>query len=96
MHNGNRHTSDCALCIVHCEIGLGLHRRQEFSVRLRLGKAFKDDFHLLDRRERVEHASHDPDAVEVFLVDEQFFFSRAGTLQVDRREQTLVESLRSR
>ena len=65
-------------------------RCQEFGVCLGLAEAFENDFHLLDGRQRIEHAAHDPDAVEVFLADKQFFLSRTGTLQIDRREETLV------
>jgi hypothetical protein len=48
---------------------LCLHRRKELGVRLGLAKAFENDFHLLDRRKRIEHATHYPDAVKIFLAD---------------------------
>src|ERR1051326_5438828 len=36
--------------------GLALHRRQELGVRLRLLQTLEHNFHLLDGRERVQHA----------------------------------------
>ncbi len=73
-----------ALCNVHSR--LRLHRCEELGVGLGLVEAFEDDLHLLDRRERVEHATHDPNSGEVLLANEQLFLACAGPLQVDRRE----------
>src|SRR6185295_16301607 len=50
-----------------------VHRRQELAVALGLFQAVKYKFHLLDWRERIEHAAQDPDAVEVFFRDQQLF-----------------------
>ena len=50
----------------------------------------ENDFHLLDGRERIQDATHHPDAGEVFLAEEQFLFARAGSLQVNGREQSFV------
>src|SRR5205085_3932445 len=69
---------------------LALHRGQEFGVRLGLAEAFEDDFHLLDGRERVQDAAHDPDAREVFFADQEFLFARAGALDVNRGEEAFI------
>src|SRR5918912_207147 len=69
---------------------LTLHRGEELGVVLGLAEALQDDLHLLDGREGVEDAAHDPDAVEVFLRDEQLFLARARPLEVDGREEALV------
>ena len=69
---------------------LGLHRSQKLGVRLCLLESFEHHFHLLDGRKRIQHAAHDPDAGQIFLADEQLFFARSGSLQVDGREKSLV------
>src|SRR5215203_6985164 len=69
---------------------LGLHRGEEVAVVLGLAEAFEDDLHLLDGREGIQDAAHDPDAVEVFLRDEQLLLTRARPLEVDGREEALV------
>src|SRR5215217_5357268 len=69
---------------------LALHRGEKFSVGLRLLQSLEHDFHLLDRRERIQHPPHHPDAIEVFLADQQFFLARAGALQVDCWKQSLI------
>ena len=69
---------------------LALHRGQEFGVGLGFLQPLKHDFHLLDGRERIQDAAHHPDAIEVFLAEKQFFLARAGALQVNGREETLV------
>src|SRR6476646_10187423 len=56
---------------------LALHRGEKFSVGLRLLQSLEHDFHLLDRREGIQHAPHHPDTIEVFLADQQFFLARA-------------------
>ena len=52
-----------------------------------------EQFHGFDGRERVEHLAQDPDALQVFLGDEQLFLTRAGALNVDGREDALVDEL---
>src|ERR1044072_1819005 len=69
---------------------LALHRGEKFGVGLRLLQSLEHDFHLLDGRERIQHTPHYPDAIQVFLADQQFFLARAGALQVDCREQSLI------
>lgn len=69
---------------------LGLHRGKKLSVGLGLAEAFEDDFHLFDWRKWIKYSTHDPDAIEVFLADKEFFLTRTGPLQIDRREETLV------
>src|ERR1043165_5825366 len=59
---------------------LALHRRQELGVGLRLLQSLEHDFHLLDGRQRIQHAPHHPDAIEVFFADEQLFFARSRSL----------------
>src|ERR1043166_6410481 len=75
---------------IHPTDGLALHRRQQFGVRLGLLQTLEHDFHLLDGRERIQHASHHPDAIEIFLADEQLFLAGSRTLQIDGGEQPLV------
>src|ERR1043166_1132688 len=70
--------------------GLTLHRCQKLSVALRLFQTFEHDFHLFGWRQRIEYATHHPDAAEVIFRNQQLFLARSGTLQVDRREQSLV------
>src|SRR6185369_6327779 len=69
---------------------LALHGGEKLGVGLRLLQSLEHDFHLLDRREWIQHTPHDPDAIEVFLADQQFFLAGAGALQVDRRKQSLI------
>src|SRR6185369_7645513 len=69
---------------------LALHRGEKLGVGLRLLQSLEHDFHLLDRRERIQHTPHHPDAIQVFLADQQFFLARAGALQVDCRKQSLI------
>src|SRR5216110_3217327 len=69
---------------------LGLHRCQELGVAVCLLEPLEHNFHLLGRRQRVQHAAHDPDATQIVFRDQQLFLAGAGTLQVDSRKQTLV------
>ena len=69
---------------------LALHRGEKLGVGLRLLQSLEHDFHLLDRRKGIQHTPHYPDAIEVFFTDQQFFLARAGALQVDCREQSLI------
>src|SRR4029077_208684 len=41
-----------------------LHRRQEFGVRPGLRHLVEQQLHRFDRRQRAEHLSQDPDAIE--------------------------------
>src|SRR6476646_5541631 len=78
----------CFLCLFVAI--LALHGGQELGVRFRLLKSLEHDFHLLNGRERIQHASHHPNAIEIFFADEQLFLARSRTLQIDRGEQSLI------
>ena len=58
-----------ASCIIDPKSILRLHGGKELGVRFGLREAFEDNFHLLDRRQRIKHTTHYPDTVEVFLAD---------------------------
>ena len=51
-------------------VPLTLHRRKKLGVRLCLLQTLEHDFHLLNRRQRIQDAPHYPDAIQVFLADE--------------------------
>ena len=69
---------------------LSLHAREKLGIRLRLAQTLEYNFHLLDRRQRIEHATHDPDSIEIFLPDEQLFLTRSRTLKIDRRIESFI------
>src|SRR3569833_383958 len=75
-------------------IGLQLvHVGEEFGVVANLLKTADEKFHCLGWRHRNEHFAEDPDALEVFLRDEELFLSGAGALDVDGREDALIDEL---
>src|SRR5512144_664209 len=57
---------------------LGVHRLQEFLVRLRLGELVHAELHRLDGREVVEELPQDPDLPQLLALQEQFLLERAG------------------
>src|ERR1035437_6463973 len=71
----------------------GAHVVEELLVVAGLGGLVCEKLHGVDRRERVDDAAEDPGALEVFLGDQQLFLTRAGALDVDGREDALVDQL---
>ena len=69
------------------------HVGQKLAIRLGFGHSFHQQLHRFHGRKRVQDFAQDPDALQVFLGDQQFFFSRSGALNVDRREDALVDQL---
>ena len=53
------------------------HRGQEIFVRRGVIHLIQQEFHALHRVKRLQDLPQYPDAVQVFLGDEEFFFSRA-------------------
>ena len=51
-------------------VPLTLHRSKKLGVRLGFLQALEHDFHLLNRRQRIQDPPHYPDAIQVFLADE--------------------------
>ena len=68
-----------------CSTGI---RRWSWSCQL-----VDQQFHGFDRRQRVQHLAQNPDARQVFFGNQQLFFSGAGALNVDGREDALVDQL---
>jgi hypothetical protein len=60
-----------------------IHGIEEFSIVLRRLHFFQKKFHALHRVHRLKDFSQEPNAVEIVLVKEQFFFSSAGALNVN-------------
>src|ERR1044071_9285612 len=59
------------------------HRVQELAVRARLVEFLDEELHRLDGRQRREDFAQHPDAIELVALEEQFFFARAGAIDVD-------------
>jgi hypothetical protein len=59
----------------HWSVPLALHRGQELGVRLGLLQPLEYDFHLFNRRQRIQNAPHHPDAIQIFLADQKFFLT---------------------
>src|SRR6185437_9360724 len=68
-----------------------VHVLQEFRVIADLLETANEKLHGFDGRQRVEHLAEDPDALQVFLGDEQLFLAGAAALDVDGREHALVD-----
>src|ERR1700734_1181430 len=69
------------------------HVVQELLVVAGLAQLVGEKLHGFYRRERVEYLAENPGALEVVLGDEEFFFTRAAALDVDGREDALVDEL---
>src|SRR5580698_8079016 len=70
-----------------------VHVGQEFGVVADFFEAADEQFHCLNRRERIENAAKNEDALQVFFGNEQLFLSRSAALNVDGREDALVDEL---
>src|SRR5262249_37235482 len=68
-------------------------RPQEFAVALRFRHFRKQELHAFDGGERRQDFPQHPDAVEIFLRDQQLLFSRAALLDVDRGEHAAIREL---
>ena len=66
---------------------------QELLIVAGLGKLIGEEFHGFDRRKRIKHLTKNPGALEIFLRDQQLFLTRAGTLDVNGREDTFIDKL---
>jgi len=60
-----------------------IHRIEELPIVLRRLHLFEKKFHALHRVHRLKDFSQQPNSVEIALVEEQFFFSGAGALNVN-------------
>src|SRR5579863_2412478 len=70
-----------------------VHILQELGIIADLFEAGNEQFHGFDGRQGVQHAAQHEDALQVFPGNEQFFLSRAGALDVDGREDALIDQL---
>src|SRR6185503_6462034 len=70
-----------------------VHVGKELGVVADFFEAADEEFHSFSGRQRVEDLAEDPDALEVFLGDEQLFLTGAGALDVDGRKDSLVDEL---
>lgn len=66
------------------------HRAEEFRVGLRFREPADQQFHGLDRRKRAQDLAQNPYAAQLIGREQQFILTRAGTLNVDRRENAFV------
>ena len=77
-----------------CYSSIGLQRAhigQEFAVAAGLAELVDQQFHGFHGRKRVQNFPQNPDAREIFLRNQEFFFTRAGALNIDGREDALVD-----
>ncbi len=70
-----------------------VHLQQELSVVPSLPQPVHQQFHGLDRRQRIEHLTQHPNPLQIFLGNQQLFLTRTGPLNVDRREHPLIHQL---
>src|SRR5437899_10096474 len=66
------------------------HREEKFDVAAGLFQLVKDKFHRFDGRDTSERAAENDNLVVFVRVVKQFLFSRAGTLDVYRRENAAI------
>lgn len=66
---------------------------EELLVVASLLQAASQEFHGLGGGERVQYLTEYPGALEIILGDEELFLTGAGTLNVDGREDALVNEL---
>src|ERR1700723_4413843 len=67
------------------------HLGQELAVSPRLGQPLNEQLHGLNRRQRVQHLAEHPNPLQVFFWNQQLFFARARTLDIDSRKRSLVD-----
>src|SRR4051812_35151469 len=67
------------------------HIGQEVAIRLGLAELVDQQLHRFYRREWVQDFPQHPDALQVFPGNEQLFLTGAGALDIDGREDTLVD-----
>src|SRR3954468_386735 len=70
-----------------------VHVGEEFGVVANLLETADKEFHCFSGRQRIEHFAEDPDSLKVFLGDEELFLTGSRALDVDGREDTLVDEL---
>jgi hypothetical protein len=75
---------------IHLEL---VHLGEVLGIVARFFKIRDDQLHCFYRGERIEHLAEYPDPLQIFFWDEQLFFTGSGTLDVDSREDALVDKL---
>jgi len=58
-----------------------------------LAEFINEQFHGLNRRQRIQYLAQHPNALQVVFRNQQLFLARARTLNVDGGEHTLVDQL---
>src|SRR5258708_5268982 len=66
------------------------HLSQEFTVGCRLSKSLNEKFHRFNRRQRIQDFAQYPNALQIILGNEQFFFTRPRALNINRRKSALI------
>src|SRR5947209_4790024 len=69
------------------------HLGEELAVGLGFGKTLDQQLHGFHGRERIQDFAQHPNPGEIIFRDEELFFTRAGSLNINRREGTLVDEL---
>ena len=69
---------------------LTVHGRQELGVALRLFDLIDQQLHTVHGVERIEHLAQDPDAVELIIIQQEFFFPGPGAVDINGRKHPLV------
>lgn len=70
--------------------GLLVHGFKEFFIALGPMHLVQQELHGFHHAELGQHLAQDPDAIEIFFRDQQFFFSGSGLVDIDGRENALV------
>src|ERR1035437_6042484 len=78
--------------MIHAWLHL-IHVGEELGVVADLFQAADEQLHGFDRGERVEHLAENPDARQILFGYEQLFLAGSGALDVDGREDALVDEL---
>ena len=70
-----------------------IHIREEIVVGLGGFHFVQQELDGVDGAHWVEDAAKDPHFLQRFLIDQQFFLTRAGFLNIDRREDAFIRDL---
>lgn len=68
----------------------GIHSIEEIFIVLALTKLVQQKFHTVRHSHLHQNPAQDPHLGKAVFVNQQFFFARSGTSNVNGREQTLV------
>lgn len=70
-----------------------LHHIEEVIIRLGHRQLVNEEFHCIDLTHRMNNFAQDPHFLQLFLSGEQFFFTGAGTVVIDSREDAFFGNL---